>query len=56
MQQHPQSNIEEINNFADRMKNLGVKRYLKVRKTLLSKNNFNAIFNIENMFYYENSH
>ncbi|XP_039197583.1 TATA box-binding protein-associated factor RNA polymerase I subunit A isoform X2 [Crotalus tigris] len=30
LQQHPQSNIEEINHFADRMKNLGVKRYLKI--------------------------
>uniref|UniRef100_A0A670Z3Y5 TATA-box binding protein associated factor, RNA polymerase I subunit A n=1 Tax=Pseudonaja textilis TaxID=8673 RepID=A0A670Z3Y5_PSETE len=30
LQQHPQSNIEEVNYFADRMKNLGVKRYLKI--------------------------
>ncbi|XP_025025961.1 TATA box-binding protein-associated factor RNA polymerase I subunit A isoform X1 [Python bivittatus] len=30
LQQHPQSNIEESNYFADRMKNLGVKRYLKI--------------------------
>ncbi|XP_070590468.1 TATA box-binding protein-associated factor RNA polymerase I subunit A isoform X1 [Erythrolamprus reginae] len=30
LQQHPRSNIEEVNYFADRMKNLGVKRYLKI--------------------------
>ncbi|XP_061481125.1 TATA box-binding protein-associated factor RNA polymerase I subunit A isoform X2 [Rhineura floridana] len=30
LQQHPRSNIHETNNFADRMKSLGVKKYLKV--------------------------
>ncbi|XP_066467787.1 TATA box-binding protein-associated factor RNA polymerase I subunit A isoform X1 [Tiliqua scincoides] len=30
LQHHPRSNIDEINQFADRMKNLGVKKYLKV--------------------------
>ncbi|KAJ7341047.1 hypothetical protein JRQ81_004723 [Phrynocephalus forsythii] len=30
LQQHPRSNIDEINYFEDQMKNLGVKTYLKV--------------------------
>ncbi|XP_044286440.1 TATA box-binding protein-associated factor RNA polymerase I subunit A isoform X2 [Varanus komodoensis] len=30
LQQHPRSNIDETNHFADRMKNSGVGRYLKV--------------------------
>ncbi|KAH0622677.1 hypothetical protein JD844_025184 [Phrynosoma platyrhinos] len=29
VQQHPQSNIDETNQFAERMKNLGVKKYLR---------------------------
>ncbi|XP_020642187.3 TATA box-binding protein-associated factor RNA polymerase I subunit A [Pogona vitticeps] len=29
LQQHPRTNIDEINYFADRMKNMGVKTYLK---------------------------